>query len=787
MTGHWRHTLGRALTAALLSLLLFPGALSPAPPRPLTPRGLANLMAFARLLGYVRYFHPSDEAANADWHAIAIAGVQVAEPALDAGNLARSLENFFRPLAPTLRVFPNGRRPELPAEILPPAGDSNPTKIAWQHRGGGGEPRGLFYSIRSQRSISEPGRLRQSVIAAPLRGRRVRFKAAVRAEVEPPHQARLWLSVDRPGIEEPLEVAVPAGGWQTLEIVADVPADAGDVEAGVLLHHQGRVWIDDAVLETVGEEGRNRLRNPGFERGNTGTLPFGWSVPRGAEESGYVAELREETPAEGRRCAALSWVEPEPVIPRPHEPFLAPLGGGLTALVPMALYVDDQGTRPAVPREVKPPVPARSDRFGATGHDRATRLAAVAMAWSALAHFYPYFEETGADWNGALRRALTTAATDAGDATFARTLQRLVAALQDGQARIAGPAMPQRFRLPLLWDWIEGQLVVTAVLPEKAGRVAPGDVILSLDGRPAELALAAAEELTAAAHDDARRFAAVRSLLEGPPNEVVLMEVRPFRGAPFTTALNRSVAPEGHRELKEPRPEPVTEMERGVLYLDPLRMSPVDLRRAATLIPEASGVVLDVRPPAPAPVREQYLGRLLSFLTLDTLELPRRSIAMITHPGRPVWQQLPVSTLSPQMPHFERRVALLVNSGVIGNLEAVLTLAEHYRLGAIIGSPTAGSIGEVNSVRLPGGHAVYWTGVKTRKQDGSRLHGVGVQPTMAMVRSRGPIAAGRDELLERALALVAPPAERREETAPPPGPASRTRWRWPPVPGAGLR
>src|SRR6185295_10626140 len=38
------------------------------PPRPLTARGLENLVAFTRLLGYVRHLHPSDEGADADWN-----------------------------------------------------------------------------------------------------------------------------------------------------------------------------------------------------------------------------------------------------------------------------------------------------------------------------------------------------------------------------------------------------------------------------------------------------------------------------------------------------------------------------------------------------------------------------------------------------------------------------------------------------------------------------------------------------------------------------------------------
>src|ERR1039458_1601658 len=65
----------------------------PAPdrPRPLSTRGLENLQALARLFGYVRYFHPSDAAAVADWEQIAIHSVQTVENAQSALDLAGSL------------------------------------------------------------------------------------------------------------------------------------------------------------------------------------------------------------------------------------------------------------------------------------------------------------------------------------------------------------------------------------------------------------------------------------------------------------------------------------------------------------------------------------------------------------------------------------------------------------------------------------------------------------------------------------------------------------------------
>ena len=44
--------------------------------------------------------------------------------------------------------------------------------------------------------------------------------------------------------------------------------------------------------------------------------------------------------------------------------------------------------------------------------------------------------------------------------------------------------------------------------------------------------------------------------------------------------------------------------------------------------------------------------------------------------------------------------------------------------------------------------------MKVLKHDGSRHHGVGIAPTVPVSRSIAGVAAGRDELLEKALAVV---------------------------------
>ncbi|HEV8138334.1 MAG TPA: hypothetical protein VGP81_01060 [Pyrinomonadaceae bacterium] len=126
------------------------------PPRPVTTRGLENLIAFSRLLGYVRHFHPSDEAAATDWNAFAVNGVLAVESAKNAGELAQKLNEIFHQVAPTVRVFPTGRTVPLPGELTPPANTSGVEILSWKHRGFGPstKPDATYHSERVRTSLN---------------------------------------------------------------------------------------------------------------------------------------------------------------------------------------------------------------------------------------------------------------------------------------------------------------------------------------------------------------------------------------------------------------------------------------------------------------------------------------------------------------------------------------------------------------------------------------------------------------------------------------------------------
>ena len=577
------------------------------PPRPLAGRGRDNLVALARLLGIVRYFHPSDEVAAADWGRFAIEAIPVVEPARSPEDLAQRLTELFAPLAPAVQVFPVGRAPAAVPELAGPPAGAPARVVAWRHVGVA--PHGTHGSSRSER-------------------------------------------------------------------VAD------------------------------------------RELAGAAKLPLG----------------------------------PEP-LPKPNEPYEIDLGGGVACRVPLALYADARGTLPRATS--KPSPPAKPANFPPTGDDRSTRLADVILAWDLFQHFYPYFDDVETDWPAALREALTSAATDRDAAAFHDTLKRLVALAYDSHGTVRGGSGTVALdgALPLAWDWVEDRLVVVNADREHADRVKPGDVVRAIDGVAADERVKAAERLVSGATPQFRRYRAIQELRNGPAGQPVKLELQPFKGPAYTMTLRRQPAddsPLRGPNLREWRLPRLTELKPGVLYVDLDRFNPEDFaREAAEKVSQAKGVVFDVRgyPLAPLglvqwlaekPIRSDHFEDVIT-------RFPDRQKVVRVDRG---WQ------LPPARPRLKAKVAFLTDGRAVSYAETFLSLVANHKLAPIVGGPTAGSNGAVNVYVLPGSYRVSWTGHHTTRLDGTRFHGVGVRPTVPVRRTIRAIAAGRDEVLEKAIEVV---------------------------------
>ena len=741
----------RLLSLCLLSIL----ASAPAFAQPLEGRGLDNLAAFTRLLGYVRYFHPSDAAAETDWNAFAIHGVKEVEGAGSPEELARRLQDLFGPVAPTVQVFATGQAPELPAELKPRAGD--PAVIAWRHLGvdvGGRMPNYKSRRIDSKTPLLDnEASLGQEIDPKLVAGRKVRFRAWLRTEGFGQHGGvGLWTQGwnddgDMMGMDMK-DRLFRGTEWKEVELVGDLDPSVTGFYLGISFLGGGRAWVDGAVLEAARPDGTWEilpLENPGFgeEDPEKKGQPAGWTWGdrKKVHEIALVPSCREGG------CVSLAGKEvAPPKLPPPAEVFETDLGGGVTCRVPLSLYLDEQGkTLPASPGWTPP----AAKEWKPSGNDRATRLADVALAWNVFQHFYPYFDVVKTDWPAALREALVSAATDRDEDAFLDTLRLLVARLHDGHGNVGLKTRDwtRYASLPLALSWIEDRLVVVAVTPGKADRIRPGDVVLSLDGVPAAEALAKHERLTSGATPQWIRQVAVNRLGRGLIGESVRLKIQPAAGEPYEISLAY--------EVKFPfpaasRPEKLAEIRPGIWYVDIDRINDDDFNAAVAKLAEARGVIFDLR---------GYPGKLstvvLQHLTDTPIDSARWNIPIVARPDRERMElQFSNWTLEPRKPRIRGKVAFLTDGRAISYAETYLGIVEHYKLAEIVGGPTAGTNGNINPFELPGGYAVNWTGMKVLKHDGSQHHGIGILPTVPVSPTIQGIREGRDEVLEKGIETV---------------------------------
>ncbi|PSQ67305.1 MAG: peptidase S41 [Bacteroidetes bacterium QH_2_64_74] len=733
-----------------------------------------NLRAFAKLYGYVRYFHPSDAAAETDWETFAVHGVHNVQDASSRAELRATLDSLFAPIAPTVQLYESGERPPTPLDVLTPTDTTGLNLVAWQHKGLGFGNRGPYKSARLHRqaeSSSEPGfgTVIQSVSATPHRGTQVRLRAAVRGDVSGSgNQAQLWLRVDRAGgkdgfFDNMSDRPITESSWGTYQITGSVAEDATRIVLGGFLRGRGTAHFDAFQLQVRDSSGAAwrtvPFENAGFEVGTAGESPTGWN----GRPDRYTFRTKQGDATEDQQFLSITPAKTAPKTqslfeahPALGETITKSLGRGLSAQVPLALYSrDDQTLRP----DDAPSPDALRDVLDDVSLDRlmaedeALRLADIIIAWNVFRHFYPYFEVVDADWDRALTQSFRRAKADSSSRDFLRTLRRMLVPLEDGHGRVSHPADTLTVGLPLQFDQIGESVVVadTASYADAQSCARPGDVLTSIDGTPLEKALQA-EKRYISGSPQWRMVRALRHLGDGRPGTTARLELR-REGQEVACQIPRSddgpTREQWRRQLQaEPRPDSIDVLADGTHYVDLTQVGMDALQPHLDTLAQAEAVVFDVRGYPEGGAQE-----LLQHLSPDTLRSAHFEVPKIIYPDQKnvVGYTGGRWTLPPKEPQFAGEIAFLTDARAISYAESVMGIVEHYDLGTIVGQPTAGTNGNVNPFTLPGEYEVYWTGMRVQKHDRSRHHLVGIRPDVRAERTVEGVRTGRDEVLKKGI------------------------------------
>lgn len=704
---------------------------------------IENLRAFTRLFGYVRFFHPSDEAAGTDWLRFAALGVARVIDAERPEALRDCLEDLFLPLAPGARIY--GSEDPLPLDGQPENEDGVWT--VWQHKGVELEhSEGMYRSVRlnrpRMRQPSEWGRISQEVSVRPLRGREIRLRCEV--ELGPQNETlRLATKATRVQLETAEDhVEFRGSGVHTMELLVVVPHDTIKLEIMGVLVGDGSVRFRAFELAVRTDDGWStvELDRAGFEDEEIGWAPECWP----ASGVGYNVEVCEHA---GGRVVLLESIPPEPLFdaqPKPGEVLYLPLGHGLSVRLPISVEIVGDRTVPASDSARLEELRAALQTVDISAIARTelpVRLAAVVVAWTTLQHFYPYFDVVDADWDDALTTAIKAVSAADTHPEFEAALYKMLVPLADGHMRLHYSTRTWPGPLSLRFELVEDEIVVVAVGEDTDAQV--GDVLERVDDVPALDAFQKARSVISGS-PQRRDLRALASLGEGKWYSEATLHLR--REA---LKLEAKAKRNGNWSLSEKRPEPISELRPGTHYVNLCQTEIADIQPHLDTLAAAAKVIIDVRG---YPCR--FSERLLGHLTDTPLECGQWLVPQSIYPDRERLVGFDEGgrwTVQPAEPRFRGEIVFLTDASAISYGESVMGIVEHYRLGTIIGAPTAGTNGNVNHCPLPGEGVLVFTGMKVLKHDGSQLHLLGVQPDILVKRTLAGIRQGQDEVLERAL------------------------------------
>lgn len=392
------------------------------------------------------------------------------------------------------------------------------------------------------------------------------------------------------------------------------------------------------------------------------------------------------------------------------------------------------------------------------GTDDGVRLLGAFRFWNAYEYFSPNVDITRIDWDQALRNAIDDMLAAQDRTGYERALGRLTAQTGDGHVALETPDLSYlRFYgnhcLPCSFLSIDGEVVVKAV-PADCKTLQPGDVLLAVDGMTMADRIAELSEYFPMPEPD--KFANVLFYplmsVAGDTAQVTLRR----DGEELTVEVANRTSYYGG-----PAPAESGLMEDGRIgYIAPGTLQEGELEELMVTFADTDGLVVDLRQ-YPSVVITYLLAEYLNpdptafaILEVPSLADPGRFFQMTCTSGTGCMEQIGLSDGTENIPLYTGKVVLLMDETSQSQAEFAIMSLRQAPGAVVVGSPSMGADGDALPIKLPGGCSTRFTTIGVLTPEGEETQRVGLQPDVLCTPTVEGIAAGRDELLEKAVEII---------------------------------
>jgi C-terminal processing protease CtpA/Prc len=385
--------------------------------------------------------------------------------------------------------------------------------------------------------------------------------------------------------------------------------------------------------------------------------------------------------------------------------------------------------------------------------DAGQRVLAVYRFWNQVAYWFPYRDLIDEDWDRVLDETLPLVAAATTRDDYRLVLLALIARVQDTHANLWNglEVRPPRgdAALPVTVRFIGDEAIVTGYNHDFLGRASnlePGDVIEQIDHRPVRELVALWTPWYAASNQPARLRDMARMLTRGPVGPCSIQVRRAGESSVFATARVPLDSLDLEVGRRHDRPGPTCQkLDDDVAYLKLSSVATDSIAAYLATMAGTRGLVVDIRNYPSAFMVFDFVGHLVTAPT----PFATFTKADAANPG--TFQWTPPVTIAPLQPHYAGKIVVLIDEVTQSSAEYT-TMAFRAAGAAIIGSTTAGADGNVSRIVLPGGLQTMFSGIGVFYPDHTPTQRVGIVPDIEVRPTAAGIAAGRDELLEAALA-----------------------------------
>lgn len=691
---------------------------------------------FAKLYGVVRYFHPSDESAKINWKAFAVYGVKEINKANNQDEFEQKLKDLFLPIAPSISF--NGEFYKWDESLKYP--------VYWKHKGLGIDSQKKIYkSERFNKSFSEKTfkAVAIQISKNSIKGKKLKLEYEAQTKEGRAYCYLKLIDKNKKTLKFVTHQTNPivSDEWETRELIVDKFDDFYELNLGLIagegdcnfknlnlfFENSKGIW-ERVELPDFSDKKWYTIKDAQFELINKNEI----SILNQTYQTNQL-KMTDET---------ISW----------NKYYTLKLSNNVNVVIPVVVYANETNTLPLSDVNKFIDLKMSSDAINTSVFSQEMSIANVIITWNVFRHFFPYQNELVIDWDNVLLKGFKDAYDDFNEAQHKLTLERLTENFKDGHINIynskSDSAGNNSFSSPVSFRWIGEKLVVKDIMKGYKGELKRGDIIAEINNRPTAIVLDSISQFISGSKQW-KKWVAIRRINRGSENSQLVL--RNENNILFN--LKRNIKIKENKDFFErDEKRAYAEISKDIFYINHEKMNPNIIDSLMPTINKHKGLIIDLRGYA----YNDQQHRILSYTSVvDTtgwlcpakIFTPNYSTIEENCSGHRL-NKFKADTL------LQTKNVLLVDERSISNTEMLAQLVKHYKIATIIGHPTAGANGNINSIQLLDGFQVIFTGMKVKNPDGSQFHSIGVIPDVLVEETVDDIKQGKDAFIEKAIELL---------------------------------